>query len=232
MKEYREKEIKYLYISYIFLLLYWSTNVFQTLAQNGNGSLRGILSIMDVVAIAGVISLIAFILDSIIDSDAKDKLVGLFFIPRSGATFFSRLIEGKIVDDRFSKEEAEKRYACIIKELPTNKKKKLAFENNQWYKIYVKFQEKDSIFQAQRDYLLCRDLYTDTIAFAVTYLVAILVFSNKVFFSSKLIIAMLVVAALTNIAAHIKMNRFVNDVIALDIAISKQQDSNKGKEEN
>ncbi len=58
MKDYREKEIKYLYLLYVLLFLYWSTSAFPKLAQNTGGTWSNILSIVDVVAIAGIISLL------------------------------------------------------------------------------------------------------------------------------------------------------------------------------
>ncbi|KAF5065300.1 hypothetical protein DSECCO2_275610 [anaerobic digester metagenome] len=222
MKDYREKEIKYLYICYMLLFLYWSTNAFSVLAQSIAEGWDRLFSIVDVVAIASIVSLLSFVLDSIISSNTKDKLVGLLFIPRAGATFFSRLTKGEVVDDRFLKEEAEARYAEIITALPKNKKEKLIFENAQWYKIYMKYQEKGSVAQAQKDYLLCRDLFVDTIAFMVMYLLSVVVFGNIVRFSTDFLVSMLTVATLTNIATHKKMNRFVNNVIAIDIALPKQ----------
>lgn len=231
MKDYREREIKYLYISYILLFLYWCTNIFSTITQNASANWSEILSIADVVAIAAIISLISFILDSIISSSLKDKLVGLFFIPRAGSTVFSRLIKGKILDDRFTKDEAENAYAYIITTLPNDKKQKLIFENSQWYKIYCKYQDKGSVFQAQKDYLLCRDLFIDTIVFIVMYFIAVIVFGSIVHFSIEFVFTLIIIATLTNIATHKKMNRFVNNVIALDIGLSKQLDSNNARGE-
>lgn len=212
MKDYREKEIKYLYISYVLLFLYWSTNTFAILTQSATGNWIDILSITD--------------------SDAKDKLVGLFLIPRAGATFFSRLLDGKIIDDRFSKQEAKIKYNGIIQALPAHKKERRSFENVQWYRIYAKYQDKGSVSQAQRDYLLCRDLYVDTIAFAFMYFMAVGLFHDKVHLSLEFTLTLLFIAVLTNWATHKKMNRFVNNVIALDIALQKQQDANEDKGAN
>jgi hypothetical protein len=65
----------------------------------------------------------------------------------------------------------------------------------------------------------------------IVYLIAVVVFCDVVHFSIEFILALLVIATLTNIATHKKMNRFVNNVIALDIALSKQQSSNNTKGE-
>jgi hypothetical protein len=221
LKDYREKEMKYLMITYVLLFLFWSTRFFRDASSVTDLDWNIILSAIQGVIISGVLSLITFISDSLFSSNHKDKLVGLFFIPRSGCTVFSRMHNGKIADDRFTKAEAREQYSHIIACLPSEKKEKYAYENAQWYKIYCQYQDKGSIVQAQKDYLLCRDLFIETIIFIILYLVSLMVFHEIVLLSSKFIITLIIMAILTNIATHKKMNRFVNNVIATDIAFTK-----------
>lgn len=218
MKDYREKELKCLLILYILLLIIWCTQIFNQTLNIFEGNSGNIFSIIEGLTISGVISLVAFISDSVISSNQKDKLVGLFLIPKPGYTIFTRIKSGRVVDDRFINTDAAQKYSSIIENLPTEKKYRFTYENAQWYKIYTKHQERKSIFQAQKDYLLCRDLFVETLVFICAYFISLIVFREIVYFSWSFIITLTVFAILTNIASHIKMNRFVNSVIAVDIS--------------
>lgn len=218
--------MKYLLITYVLLFLFWCTGIFSEVSITVDKDWSAILSVIEGIVVSGVLSLITFIADSLISSGHKDRLVGLFFIPRSGSTIFTRILNEKIVDDRFTKSEAKERYAEIINNLPSEKKEKYAYENSQWYKIYYQYKDNGSIIQAQKDYLLCRDLFIETIVFIALYLISIIVFNKTVLFSKEFIITLAIIAFITNISTHKKMNRFANNVIASDIA------SEKGKNKN
>ena len=110
-----------------------------------------------------------------------------------------------------------------IMQIPIEKKTRHVYENSQWYKIYCRYQEKGAVSQAQKDYLLCRDLFIGTIAFTGLYLISIIVFRGIVYFSIKFLITLITMAIITNIATHKKMVRFVSNVIALDIACSRYE---------
>lgn len=173
---------------------------------------------MEGVTISGVLSLITFLGDSLISSNLKDKLVGLFFIPRSGQTIFSRISNKTVNDDRLLISDAISRYSGIIENRPSQKRDKLYYENANWYKIYSEYKKEGAIMQAQTDYLLCRDLYIETLEFLVLYISSLFLFNGTVLFSWRFILALLVMAIITNISTHIKMNRFVNTVIAIDLS--------------
>ena len=217
MKDYREREIKYLLIVYVLLLLLWCTGIFDNFA-NTDITWSSLFSAIEGITISGVLSLITFVGDSLFSSNQKDKLLGLFFIPKPGNTLFTRISNGKVIDDRFTCSEASERYYDIICKLPTDKKEKMAYENANWYKIYHKYKEVGSINQSQRDYLICRDLYVQSIIFIVFYLIAAALFTDTIFFSGIFVATIIVMTVIANIAAHKKMNRFVNNVIAIDIA--------------
>lgn len=219
MKEYREKEQKYLLLIYILLLVLFCTKGVMNIQQYIEMRLGTILAVFGNIAIASILSLLVFVLDSLISSSLKDNLVGFFFIPNAGYTIFSILRKRKNIDDRFTVEDALARYEPIISRLSSDKKANHAFENAQWYKIYCKYQEKGAVIQTQRDYLLCRDLYIETILFMALYLLTTLCLSHWISFSIRFLSILISFAIITNIATHKKMDRFVKTVIALDIAL-------------
>ena len=220
MKEYREKEMKFLMISYLLLFFLLCTDGFVKIGLNLKSLLETIFPLAESMMVAGVISLFVYIADSLISSSFKDKLIGLFFIPKAGSVIFSRISRGKQIDDRFAIIDAQKHYESIIQNLGEDTKANRIYENSQWYKIYCKFQDKGAVNQTQRDYLLCRDLYIESIMFLTLYFVASLFLSEWVRFSLAFIIILFSITIITNITTHVKMKRFVNTVIALDIAIS------------
>ena len=198
----------------MLLFLYWCVDI----SNISINSLGYIFTAIEGVLISGVLSLFVFIGDSLFSSDLKDHLVGLLFIPRPGNTIFTRIKEKRIKDSRFTIPEAIEKYTDIIQNLPNEKIDRYHYENSQWYKIYSKYTEKGSIKQAQKDYLLCRDLFIETILFVILYIIAVFVFTDRITFSVQFTTMLIFMAVITNIAAHIKMNRFVNNVIATDIA--------------
>lgn len=84
--------------------------------------------------------------------------------------------------------------------------------------MYCKYQNKGTINQTQQDYLLCRALFIETVVFMVLYSLSLILFKEVVNFSWYFFGTLIVIAIITNIATHQKMNRFVNTVIAVDIA--------------
>lgn len=217
MKEYREKELKYLMIILILLFLVWCTPIL-SLDITDIETLKIISTVLESVIVSSVLSLGTFLSDSLISSRIKDKLVGLFFIPKAGATIFTRINNDKVADDRFTTLEAKNKYSEIISELPSDKKTKYNYENAQWYKIYQKHKDKGAVSQCQKDYLICRDLFIETIIFLVLYFIILIAFNDVTNFSWNLISVFVVISVVTNIATHVKMNRFVNTVIAVDIS--------------
>lgn len=129
-----------------------------------------------------------------------------------------RILSKKVNDDRFLGSDAISRYSEIIENRPSQKKERLQYENTNWYKIYDEHKKDGDITQAQTDYLLCRDLFIETLEFIVLYMISLYVFNGTVLFSWHFILTLLVMAVITNVSTHIKMNRFVNTVIAVDIS--------------
>lgn len=219
MKEYRDKEIKNLMFLLLFLFLIWCTPVLDDIQIIDSQSKYSALSaILESAVISAVLSCATVLCDCLISSALKDKLVGLFFIPRAGETIFSKLKSGQVTDSRFRTSDAAYFYADIIQSLPSSKKERRRAENTTWYRIYQKYQENGQVSQSQRDYLMCRDLYIETLAFLAVYILSLCIFPSVVIFSTKFLIILLFLAISFNACTHLKMKRFVTTVIAVDIA--------------
>lgn len=226
MKEYRNNELKYLTYLVVFLFLIWCTPLIQIdKITTESGIYQAIAKLIGSVLVSGTLSISVFLFDCLIDSKIKDKLVGLFFIPRAGETIFERIKYNKVKDDRFLIKDAQNKYTDILIDLPDlkklNRKKRKEyrkFQNSKWYKIYQRHQEKGQVSQSQKDYLLCRDIFIESLFFFLIYIVAIFVFADFVLFSKNFLITLVFIIIISNIATHIKMNRFVNTVISVDIA--------------
>lgn len=150
MKDYREKELKYLYYALGILMLILTTDSFDIDRFISNFDMA--IRIIECVALSSVASIFTFLGDSIVSSTLKDKLVGLFFIPKPGETVFTRISDRRINDNRFTMAEAQKKYAVIISGIPnrkkvshTRKRESYNYENAAWYKIYNSKKETPSI---------------------------------------------------------------------------------------
>lgn len=141
MKDYRDKELKYLLFILIFLFLIWCTPILEVKPLTGkNSMLEALSNAIESVIISGILSLGVFLCDCSISSKSKDKLVGLFIIPRPGETIFSRIKNGVFVDDRFLVEDAKNKYSDIISNLPTEKKQSgiLRMQNGTKYIYFIR----------------------------------------------------------------------------------------------
>ena len=102
MKEYRDKELKNLMFLLLFLFLIWCTPIFNDIDINTSyDKYHILLNTVESALVSATLSCATVLFDCLISPNLKDKLVGLFFIPRSGETIFSNLREGKIKDPRF-----------------------------------------------------------------------------------------------------------------------------------
>lgn len=221
MKEYRKKEMKYLLIAYSILLILFCTNVFEKIPENIVKGYNELSSVFEGVAFSSVIYIIVLLGDSVISADTKGKLIGLFFIPRAGHTIFSRIKNNKVHDLRFSNSKARESYQHIIADIPNVNAEKYEYENSNWYKLYKQNKDDSSIEQAQKDYLMCRDLNIETFEYLIFYLISVVAFKEYLSWSWKFFYILLFMLAVTNIATHNKMNRFVNTVISVDLAKNK-----------
>ena len=221
MKDYRESQSKYLLLLLLFLFILWCTPLvdsLRTVEEDGSTSYQVLAVTLESAVVSGTISLAAFLCDNILGGELKMRMVCLFLFPAPGETVFSRLKDGKIHDKRFLTQDALKVYEKILNDLPRDVIKARNYENAEWYRLYVGQQDKASVVQTHRDFLTCRDLFSQTAVYILFYLLAIAVFPEVVSVSSRFVCLLLAIAALTNLAAQIRMRRFVNTVLAVDIA--------------
>jgi len=224
MKDYREKELKSLLIILACMLLYWCTPVFEDAFKDGNYLNMNINMLFKSVLITNVLALVTFLMDSLIDNNLKDKLVCLFFLKLPGENIFTRIRDGKVHDKRFLLTETQSVYENIIDAIPENESNRSLYENSNWYKIYLSNQEKRQVYQSQRDSILCRDLFTETVIFSLMYIASLFIFKGIIIFSCEFCVLLIFIAIVTNISTHIKMDRFVNTVIAVDVASKTKED--------
>ena len=136
-----------------------------------------------------------------------------------GEVIFTSL-RNKNKDLRFSTEQLLKKYKEIYAGMPADETEKCRYENEQWYRIYNRYRDVAMIFVSNRDYLLCRDLYISTIIILICYAISsacLPLFS----WNAKSIVYCIIMIFVTNIAARVKGQRFVINVIAYDLNTSK-----------
>ena len=123
MKDYRDKELKYLMIILILLFVVLCTPI-KELNITDIELHKSLTTVFSSIVVSSILSLSTFICDSLINTNTKNKLVGLFFIPKAGETIFSRINEYSVKDDRFLNSEAKAKYEEIISNIPQNKKER------------------------------------------------------------------------------------------------------------
>ena len=225
LKNYREKELPLYIISNILIFL-----VVHQFIQIYTSDLYGSVELLSQIFASIVLSVIAFglifVIECLFTDELKRKLLYLFSffgkLNPPGYTIFSK-IRDKDNDYRFTHKSLQEKYPLIYKNLPTNKKEQLRYENKEWYTIYNKIREVPMIHVSQRDYLLCRDIYISTLVILLLYTVVSAL--KLVNFNSHYLIFLIITSAITNIGANRKAKRFVYNVIAYDL--SKPQEGGK-----
>lgn len=213
LKSYRENEIKWYVLAYLLLVV---VVCYPTTTQSVDIELvTKIEKLITSAFLSGIICSLAFVFDSLFSSELKDILLYLGFSKMPGATVFTRIQKKRLSDVRINIDGAQSRYKEIIESIPSSKEKQ-RYENSKWYSIYSAHKEDVRVLSVHRDFLLCRDLYTTTIS--LTVLTLIMMGVSLLPFSRIVLGYLLVMLAVTNIAAHNKASRFVNTVIATDLA--------------
>lgn len=91
MKEYRNKEVRDLMLLLLSLFWLWCTPVFHNICSvDDQNNFSTLLTILESTTISAVLSCASILCDCLIGSALKDKLVGLFFMPRSGETIANK----------------------------------------------------------------------------------------------------------------------------------------------
>ena len=149
MKDYREKELKYLMIILILLFVVLCTPI-KELNITDIELHKSLTTVFSSIVVSSILSLATFICDCLLSTNLKDKMVGLIFIPKAGETIFTRINNGSVKDDRFSNSEAKIKCKEIISNIPKDKKERYKYENSNWYGIYKRYQEKGQVSQSQK----------------------------------------------------------------------------------
>ena len=211
IKDYRNKElVAYIITNALVLLVILNIlNLKETLLSSEN-----ISKIINSVLITSCLSIFAFLGDSILSGDIKDILVDLWR-GRPGGKVFTKIKDNN-KDIRFTTEQALEKYTDVYSNLPTTSKERYKYENSKWYSMYHKYQKVEKIYNANRDYLLCRDMHIATYMMTVLYIVIGLL-SAAVDVTWQCVLYEIGFLVITNVAARQKAKRLVYNVIAYDL---------------
>lgn len=209
MKTYRQNELKVLAIFYLLLIIVTSTNVLNCLDIY---NYQFLLSFIKYIATSVIIPLAVFIFDCLLTTKVKNILL---ISKLYGYKVFGKIRDGKVKDERFNVKDAQEKYKEIIANVPKDNKPH-DYENQQWFKIYKIYEDKGAVEQSQKDFLMLRDMYSQTILFFPIYFVFTVVL-KFITFSWTFIIILAMMAIIFNIVTHNKAKRFVLTVIAKDL---------------
>lgn len=214
IKDYREKELKLYIVATIIILL--SINKDLIILESTRSYIEDIFKVINTVLTSASMYIFAYISDSFYSSHFKEKVMTLFGIVRlPGQKIFTE-IKNKNKDLRFSAETALEVYKEIYNNMPSEKKKKYIYENENWYKLYSKYRDIPMIYNSNKDYLLCRDMFFATLSLIVLYF---LCFIFDVFeFDLKCLQLFILLLIINFINAINKSKRLVYNVIAYDIS--------------
>ena len=176
---------------------------------------------------------IGITIDCLIPYQLKDWLIypriGRFKISRPGSTIFSDLRSGRVNDCRFSVSDALKAYSSIIDKLETIDDQDIAlrFQNAQWYRLYRKHAQLESVQSANRAFLYGRDLCALSAVLSLLMVATnclTLLVGGYVLLAWGSIIFCVVFALVGFVSARLKGKRLVASVIARDVSetISKE----------
>lgn len=214
LKEYRNNELKWFLVANVLLMLL-SAKYFTL--ENNASFLQLVVNVTNVAVFSATVYVFTFIVDSIIPSNIKTHLIFLWK-RKPSETIFTRIKEN-CKDDRFTKDEALKRYANIYDRISKNNYLK-KHQTSLWYEIYNRYRDNSMVRSSNMDYLLLRDLHSQLIVMLVAYLIITLLI--KLFpFSWWYLFYLLAMLIILRIGAKIQGSRMVYTVIALDINDSK-----------
>lgn len=218
MKEYRKKELKYYAIGNILLLLLMQGMFDGLMVRASNDAVDIIETLLGSAIIGSVVYIYTFLLDSFMPSKAKDA-VAYFPTGRPGDYIFTE-IQKRDPDARFTKGQVKNKYSDVYKNicnLQTNEEKKelRKYQNSEWYKIYKKNQDDESVYTSQQDFLLLRDMGSMTIMIALFYVAMVVL--RLISFDGRVVTFLIVEFLLSNLAAKNKAKRFAYNVIATDL---------------
>lgn len=160
----------------------------------------------------------ALLLDFLVPSDLKMRLT-FAFSALPGENVFDLVLAGK--GDRFSADKAKDVYGDLYSGFPEGKAERKRAQNDAWYFLYKRHEFVPSIFRAQSDFLLCRDMFSMTLCLAVACLlfVSLGIFGiNTLQVPGQFWLFLFVEIIATNIAARTRGRRFAMNVVAHDLS--------------
>lgn len=219
LKSYRENELKWFLLANILLMIA-NTDVFE-FGATMNSLVSGIASLLSVTVFSSAIYILTFVLDSVIPSVVKVKMLFLW-TRQPSCTIFTDM-ERKVEDNRFAIEDAKKRYKSEYKKIANRPKN---FDQTPlWYAIYNRHRDNANVFGSNRDYLLLRDMHAQTIMLMLLYVILCFM-TQTVSFSAKFIVYLTVLAIMLNIGARVRGKRVIYNVLSVDINQALSSDTN------
>lgn len=217
-KSYRNKELKYFVLSNLLIVLLLNNTLKFLININFNTS---IFEIIQLVLTGSFLYLFVFVLDSLIPISLKSKMLLYFrikkeykFFQMPGEYIFTKLKNGS-KDLRINKERVMNRYKFIYEKMPENDYIRREYENDNWYNLYRKYEEKGRIETAQKEYLLCRDMVSSFCVFALIYIILFCIgLVNLTYYIFGYFVFMYIILL---ICSRNKANRYIINVIVEDI---------------
>lgn len=225
IKDYRENELRNYVIANLLITVIFTDTLNQVFLSDDSLT-QSVIKTISFTFIASIIYIFVFILDGLIPSSYKDRLIFLRKNQLPGFSIFTDIKSNKISDIRFSKEKILKAHKEIYRELDSFQSRSeeiRKFENGKWYELYILNKESEMISTSQRDYLLTRDMYISTISIAILYVFFSQV-ADLVDFNGSVFLYFLVMIIVTNIVTRVKVRKFVLNVIALSIYKKKEEE--------
>lgn len=198
VKDYRKSELKNYVIIHI-LAFACIHDYFPTLRCGDKTEI--LLALVNLILPMSAIYVYIFILDAIVPSNLKSEIcnacygckcalfpkflkkfyhsivlryksfINKLWIPFPEETVFDDIKNDRIIDKRFTTEEAKKKYKEELKQLEelddSQSKQK---SKSMWHRIYTKYEKEATVLITYRDYLLCRDLCVITLLIMISYL--------------------------------------------------------------
>jgi hypothetical protein len=170
------------------------------------------ITIFQSATILSIVYIYGFLMDSLIAGDVKFKIAYLIWGKMPSYKIYDWIITKH--DCRFTIEMAKSKYSDIYKNLEVSNNGE--FQSAEWNKLYRKYQNRNQVYTANRDFLLCRDIFIMSLMIMIIYIV--LSKGLKMMdVCSDYMIFILAELILSNIAMRSKGKRLAFNVIAEDL---------------
>ena len=213
---YKEKELQYYVLGNVIVMIS-ASKLFMTFI-NDAGSGEGVIMLLKLLtgaSAAGVLIYVyTFLLCALIGGDTKIRIAYFRIGKPKGYSIFSDLKQDP-KDIRIKKADVLKKYSEAYDNMPKDKAERELYENDLWYGIYHKYRSVDMIKSSHREFLAFRDMTIITIPLCVLYLVLVALGIDT--YRWYIVLFFIIELILTNIAMRKKGERFVKNVIVLDL---------------